>query len=89
MPTPDDPKTDLRCPVCGREGLADIAFDAQPAEDAKGGPPRPAQTADSRQVITYACGHQVPGPSLAMPIRPSSRWNDAPPRTPPNPRPES
>jgi hypothetical protein len=50
--------------VCGREGLADIAFDA-PADDARGGPPEPAQTADSRQLITYACGHQVPGPSLA------------------------
>ena len=65
VPTPEEMNAEFRCPVCGRAGLADIAFDAEPAEATEGGPPRPAQTADSHQVLTYACGHQIPGPSLA------------------------
>jgi hypothetical protein len=49
-----------RCPVCGLGTLVDVAFDLDAeAEDA------PSQTANSRQLITYSCGHKVPGPSLS------------------------
>ena len=49
-----------RCPVCGKGNLVDIAFregsDLAGAED--------IQEADTRQVETYSCGHEVRGPRL-------------------------
>jgi hypothetical protein len=48
-----------RCPVCGRGTLSDLAFDETGNERA------PKQTADSREVVTYSCGHEVVGSSLA------------------------
>ena len=51
-----------RCPVCGVGTLRDIAYDEAPAGDA----PAPAQNAESRQVETYTCGHQVVGSRLSV-----------------------
>lgn len=48
-----------RCPVCGEGAFLDIAYDVDPASR------EPAQRADSREMITYGCGHAVAGPSLA------------------------
>jgi hypothetical protein len=45
------------CPVCGKGELVDLTFDDTAGE--------PRQTADSREVDVYSCGHEVPGPSLA------------------------
>ena len=52
----------LRCPLCGQGALVDINYN-QPAS---GGPPpdEPMQEADSRQIATYSCGHEVPGPRI-------------------------
>jgi len=55
---PVDPTND-RCPVCGEGTLTDLAFDAGDRLKAK-----PAQTSDSRQLLTYSCGHTSPGPRL-------------------------
>jgi hypothetical protein len=50
-----------RCPICHRGVVADIAFDRDPSRpDAV-----PQQTAETTELITYTCGHQVPGRSLA------------------------
>jgi hypothetical protein len=50
---------DRRCPICGRGVLADMAFDWR-------GPTKPIkQTAESRQLDTYSCGHRTEGASLA------------------------
>ena len=45
------------CPVCGKGELVDLAFDGTQGE--------PRQTADSREVDVYSCGHEVQGPSVA------------------------
>lgn len=45
---------DNLCPVCGEGVLADIAFDERP-----GGRMPPRQDPDSREVISYSCGHEV------------------------------
>jgi hypothetical protein len=52
----------LRCPICGQGELVDINYN-QPTAD---GPPpdEPMQEADSRQVATYSCGHEVLGPRI-------------------------
>jgi hypothetical protein len=52
----------LRCPTCGRGDLVDINYNepsdvSQPSEE-------PMQEADSRQVATYSCGHEVSGPRI-------------------------
>jgi hypothetical protein len=47
------------CPVCGKGTLIDIAFD-EPATDG----PALTQQADSHQMLTFDCGHEVPGPDL-------------------------
>ncbi|HYJ60700.1 MAG TPA: hypothetical protein VE032_04465 [Actinomycetota bacterium] len=47
-----------RCPVCGRGTLVDVAFDLNADGEVE-------QRADSREVDSYTCGHEVPGPSLA------------------------
>ena len=52
----------IRCPVCGRGELVDINYNA-PA-DATPPPGEPLQEADSRQVVTYSCGHEVIGPRI-------------------------
>jgi hypothetical protein len=51
-----------RCPVCGIGTLSDIAYDEAPVGDAE----PPAQDADSRQVETYSCGHEVVGERLSV-----------------------
>jgi hypothetical protein len=50
-----------RCPVCGIGVVADVMYD-EGAERGDGGR---MQTADTRQVTTYSCGHSVGGASLA------------------------
>jgi hypothetical protein len=49
---------DTSCPVCGRGTLADIAFDA--GRDRRSH----LQSAESRELVTYSCGHEVAGPSV-------------------------
>ena len=54
-------RSNLRCPVCGEGVLADIVFDRDPSRSEDS----PKQSADSTELTTYSCGHQVPGRSLA------------------------
>jgi hypothetical protein len=49
----------LRCPKCGLGVVTDIAFDAGQQPD------EPSQDPNARQLVTYSCGHQVLGPTLA------------------------
>jgi hypothetical protein len=51
----------LRCPVCGEGVVADIAYDRQASRPGD----VPHQSAESAEVTTYSCGHEVPGRSLA------------------------
>jgi hypothetical protein len=53
---------EMRCPVCGLGTFRDIAYDEAPVGNAE----PPAQDADSHQVVTYTCGHQVVGPRLSV-----------------------
>jgi len=48
------------CPICGKGKLADVSFDMGPG----GGLPDGIQEAESRQLETYSCGHEVLGPKL-------------------------
>ena len=48
-----------RCPVCGEGAFVEIAYDVDPSSR------EPAQRAESREMVTYSCGHSVAGPSLA------------------------
>ena len=52
----------LKCPTCGRGDLVDINYN----EPSDSGAPAdgPMQQADSRQVATYSCGHEVTGPRI-------------------------
>jgi hypothetical protein len=51
-----------RCPVCGRGTLVEITFrEGSALEDEAG---EAIQEADSRQVESYSCGHEVAGPRL-------------------------
>jgi hypothetical protein len=52
---------DRRCPVCGEGTLVEIAYDGDSEETVL----ELAQEADSRQLVTYSCGHIAEGPSLA------------------------
>ena len=52
---------DMRCPVCGVGVVTDIAYDADSPIEGD----TPFQEPDSRQLITYSCGHKAPGPRLA------------------------
>lgn len=54
-PGPGAPEDPL-CPVCGEGRLRDLAFD-EGAEQ--------RQDADSRQVQTFTCGHEVIGAQLS------------------------
>ena len=49
-----------RCPQCGRGVLVDLTFREGSPDDVA----EPIQTADTRQVETYSCGHEVVGPKL-------------------------
>jgi hypothetical protein len=49
-----------KCPVCGQGDLVDVTY----REGASGAEGEPIQTADTRQVETYSCGHEVAGPAL-------------------------
>ena len=53
--------SETRCPICGRGRLLDVGFDGGTRDPIH----RPAQRADSRQVDTYSCGHEVAGERLA------------------------
>jgi len=48
-----------RCPVCGRGFLTDFTCDC-------GGDQEGRQTASSRELKLYTCGHEVAGPSLDL-----------------------
>ena len=54
-------RAETTCPYCGLGTLTDLAFD-EPAGTT--GEPQ-QQSADSRQVLTYSCGHREVGGSLA------------------------
>jgi hypothetical protein len=49
-----------RCPECGNGVLVGVTFREGGTADAD----EPIQAADSRQVETYSCGHEVVGPPL-------------------------
>jgi hypothetical protein len=52
---------DVRCPICGEGVVTDIAYD----DDSPAEGDVPFQEAESRQLITYSCGHKAPGPRLS------------------------
>ena len=45
---------DVRCPICGTGVLRDIAYDDNPTE-----PTGIKQAPESREVLTFSCGHEV------------------------------
>ncbi len=51
-----------RCPVCGQGTLVEITFREGSAMEAEAG--EAIQEADTRQVESYSCGHEVVGPRL-------------------------
>jgi hypothetical protein len=53
-------KEATKCPVCGVGDFVDVTY-RQGASGAEG---EPIQTADTRQVQTFSCGHEVEGPRL-------------------------
>lgn len=57
----ETPAGEVRCPICGRGVVRDVGYDA----GARGDDGAPMQTADTRQVTTFSCGHTVDGASLA------------------------
>jgi len=57
MPQTADAK---KCPLCGKGDLVDLTYREGGSQVAD----EPIQTADSRQVESYSCGHEVPGPTL-------------------------
>jgi hypothetical protein len=56
----------ITCPVCGRGTLVDITFTDAPSSEDDG-----MQTADSRQVETFSCGHERLGPPLSKGAEPA------------------
>jgi hypothetical protein len=52
-------RSDLRGPICGEGVLGDIAYDEQDRLDAL------KQTPESREVLTFSCGHEVEAGRLA------------------------
>lgn len=46
------------CPICGKGAISDIAHDVDPASR------EAAQRSDSREMVTYSCGHRVGGAQL-------------------------
>ena len=66
MPTPPSgahatDELPLRCPTCGQGELVDINYNEASDVGSSG---EPMQEADSRQVATYSCGHEVTGPRI-------------------------
>jgi len=54
--------SELSCPICGIGVVADIAFDRDPSRlDGD----TPHQSAETTELTTYSCGHEVPGSALA------------------------
>jgi hypothetical protein len=51
-----------KCPVCGKGDLVDITYRDEP--EVSPDTEEPIQTADSRQIESYSCGHEVSGPRL-------------------------
>ncbi len=51
-----------KCPVCGQGDVLDITYRDDP--EVTPDTDEPIQTADTRQVETYSCGHEVTGPRL-------------------------
>ena len=51
-----------RCPVCGQGTLVEISFWDESAKEPEAG--EAIQEADTRQVESYSCGHEVRGPRL-------------------------
>jgi hypothetical protein len=56
--------SDLRCPVCGRGVLGDIAYDEHEPDVTP-----PKQAADSREVLVFSCGHEVEATRLGEAAR--------------------
>ena len=50
------PPADIRCPICGVGRLRDLAYDEGTEQQ---------QDADSRQIQTFTCGHEVVGAPLS------------------------
>jgi hypothetical protein len=48
------------CPICGQGTLIDLSFTG----NSQGAADELIQEADTRQVVTYSCGHAVSGPRL-------------------------
>ncbi len=55
--------SDVRCPLCGEGVLGDIGYDWGRDGSA------PKQTADSRELLTFSCGHSVEARALAEAAR--------------------
>ena len=51
-----------RCPVCGQGTLVEISFWEGSAKEPEAG--EAIQEANTRQVESYSCGHEVTGPRL-------------------------
>jgi thiol-disulfide isomerase/thioredoxin len=51
-----------KCPVCGLGDLVDISYRDDPAVSPD--TDEPIQTAETRQVETFSCGHEIDGPRL-------------------------
>jgi hypothetical protein len=56
-------KSDLRCPICGEGVLGDIAYDEQ---DRLGSL---KQAPESRELLSFSCGHEVEAGRLAEAAR--------------------
>jgi hypothetical protein len=52
--------SEQRCPVCGKGVLIDVSYRAGETDESG----QEIQEAESRQVETYSCGHEVVGPRL-------------------------
>ena len=57
-----DGRLPLKCPTCGQGDLVDINYN-QPS-DASPPSGEPMQEADSREVASYSCGHEIVGPRI-------------------------
>jgi hypothetical protein len=58
------PSSNLRCPICGEGVLAAIAFGGRRPEARV-----PKQGPESRELLTFSCGHEVEGGKLAEAAR--------------------
>lgn len=53
-------RSNLRCPICGQGVLGDIAYDEHHPQLST-----PKQAPESREVLTFSCGHEVESGRLA------------------------